>query len=842
MNLTSLFNIFRALTWRYYRGRPGRFLLCVLGLCVGVAVAGAINLTNDRVIRSFRSSMDTIAGNANLRLRPEQGLAPEDLKRLYFLWEHGSFSPYAVMRAAMGNQVVRLYGFDFISDGGPRRFAFAGSPPPSGQGSGQSARGGAPQAESPAAGLIVSEDSVLGKKGDRVRLIINARVREFRVTGVLKAINGRLPARNAAFLDISRLLEIEPKLTGVDIQVSQEKLGMVRSELRQKFPGARVQTISERRKITTDMLSAFQANLQALGIIALLVSAYLVYNTMNISVLQRDAMIGSLFSLGADRRQVFAALMGEGLLLGILGGIPGTILAWALSLLSFQEVSLTLENVFRLDPARGDAAGPASILYSFLGGLAFAAFAAWYPAWKGSRMPAAQARKAGRSEYNPRKLLMASGIALVLLILFVCFYQLAHILRSIAPGYMAVAALVGVLSFTAPGAVWLMSRLTGMAGGGASRLAAAAAREHVMKIAVAAAALGIALSMAGAVTTMVSSFRVTVADWLEKTIVADIYIKSRSNENALVGTLDPVIPRTIEQDPRVRGVMTIRTATRLYRGSEITVGANEFHKLYNLSRLSLTQGTPQDILRARDRNGIFISEVFANRFIHKRGDIVNIAGHALPVMGVFRSYSSQRGFVLMDAELYGKIIAASNPRGVAVFLKKDVDSSRVMLDIRKRLSGFELLLTLSRVMRGRAMDVFDQTFRLTYALQAIAGGIAALAVITTLLSIALERRRDFATLRALGARDGALSLSMLLEALIITGSALLIAAVGSLLLSALLIFIINRYSFGWTIVPHVPALRLAAMAAGILALSVPAALYPMRYMRRANIARVLKSE
>lgn len=124
----------------------------------------------------------------------------------------------------------------------------------------------------------------------------------------------------------------------------------------------------------------------------------------------------------------------------------------------------------------------------------------------------------------------------------------------------------------------------------------------------------------------------------------------------------------------------------------------------------------------------------------------------------------------------------------------------------------------------------------------IAGSIAALSVVTTLTALALERRRDFATLQALGARPAALDRAMAWESQLIAWSALLISLPGAVLLALLLIKVINRYSFGWTIETGVPYFELAVSAPLVAVLALLAAWWPIRLIRGQNTAAILKRE
>ena len=874
--MTGFRAIFRTLTTRYYRRQMGRFWLCIAGLSAGVAVAGAINLTNSRVIESFNESVETLAGNSNLRVSDEQGFAPEQLEQLRFLWDYGAFTPYVRLDGALlarsanteadtransdnqtshaaktENRAIVLFGFDFT--GASRIRGLAIRKPGPGPDQENKHREQNPPANF-ANGLVVPQGSLLGKTGDTTRIMVGGREQSFLIVGELENINGRDPPLNTAYLDLTKALQLSPRnrLSGIDVHVAPENLELVRPRLAEIFPGAMIQTVSERQKITSDMLAAFQMNLQALGIVALLVSAYLVYNTINISVIQREGLIGSLLSLGATPRQIFAALICEGVWLGAVGGVIGLAFGYGLSLLASREVDLTLEAVFRLDAVRSDATGIFSLIVSFGLGLVFSALAAWVPAYRGSRIPVASLRRRGRSEFRPRVLwLGAAGVVLFLAIFWVCF-ALAVYQQSPAPGYGSVAALVGILSMLAPLAIYLLARLARLfRHSGPARLAAAAAREHLIKLAVAVAALGIALSMAGAVSVMVHSFRTTVINWLDTTVIADIYIRASSGSQNLNGELDAQLVQKFRAHPAVAEALTIRSTERIFRGEMIRLGANEFAIAEKYRPLSFVQGDASALTAARTQGGVLVSEVFANRFGLTRGDQFALAPDEAPfqIFGVYRSYASERGFVLMDVDLFQKRIEPDRaPAGIALYLKKTdaqnhaIEPEAVIRELRDQYSDAALDMSLSTEIRGQAIRIFNQTFRLTYILQMIAGGIAALSVITTLTGLALERRREFATLQALGARPGLLDRAMAYESQIIAWSALLIALPGSVLLSVLLIHVINRYSFGWTIVTAIPYADLIVAALAITILALGAALVPIRLIRKQNIARILKQD
>jgi putative ABC transport system permease protein len=841
--MKALLAIVNALSVRYYRRFPARFALCVAGLAAGVGVASAINLTNARVIASFEDSLVAVAGKTTLSLEPRQGLAPEELEQLRFVWDKGAFTPYMRLRAAAGERVVTVYGFDFLGAGGLREFSFqrAANADADADADADETTNGAtagPRTD----GLITPEDSPLGRAGDTVALVINGRRMSFPIVGELRAIDNRLPPQNAVYADLGRLFALQPRLTGVDFSVPPERLEPLRAELQRLFPGARITTTAERRQATNEMLSAFQMNLAALGVIALLVSAYLVYNTVNISVLQREGMLGVLLAIGAAPRTLFAAIIAEGALIGAAGALVGCGLGWLASAAAYAEVTSTLSSVFRLDAGGAADGGTGALLGSFLIGVFASALAAYFPARRAAAIAGAVARKQGRSEYRPARVGYAwIGAALCIAGAGASWTLAAHLHRP-EPGFAAVAFVIGAISFLAPLAVLGAARLLRRPHHGAALLAAAAAREHVLKIAIACAALAVALSMAGAVTIMVSSFRETVRNWLETVVVADVYIKSESGDNVIVGELEADLARRAAALPFVRAVVTIRTSSALYRGQPIELAANNFETAARVQGFSFVEGDRSDVLRAREIGGVLASEVFATRFQVRRGDSIEFEGRRLEICGVYRNYASERGYLLMDDALFRELVGDSGPGGIALYLKPGVESADAILQTRAALADHALSMNASREIRARALEIFDQTFRLTFALQWIAGGIAALSVLTTLAGLAIERRRDLAALLALGARPARIDLAMAIESQLIALSAIALAAPGAACLALLLIKVINKYSFGWTIVAAWPVGPLVAGAALACALALLAAVYPIRLIRRQNPVEALKRE
>jgi putative ABC transport system permease protein len=145
-------------------------------------------------------------------------------------------------------------------------------------------------------------------------------------------------------------------------------------------------------------------------------------------------------------------------------------------------------------------------------------------------------------------------------------------------------------------------------------------------------------------------------------------------------------------------------------------------------------------------------------------------------------------------------------------------------------------------LRKEILEIFDRTFVLTYVLEAIAVLVAVLGIVNTLVTAVLERRREFATLRAIGASTEQVERLVLWEAayLGLIGAAL--GVVGGLLLALVLIHVINKQSFGWTIQMTVPGGVILQAVGLALTAALVAGYWPARWAARQPVVEGLREE
>jgi putative ABC transport system permease protein len=365
------------------------------------------------------------------------------------------------------------------------------------------------------------------------------------------------------------------------------------------------------------------------------------------------------------------------------------------------------------------------------------------------------------------------------------------------------------------------------------------------------AALAMALGMTLAMIVMVSSIRETVRNWVETTLRSDLWVKPESGgRRGLVGDLPPEIVDFLRALPGVAAVdpFRARDATDA-RGRPFTLASGDFRVVARIGGLPLLDG--RDVaavaMHARENREVLVSEPFARRFSSAAGDRVTLAtprgARSFRVAGVYRDYSNDRGTVLLDRELYRALFDDARVTSVAVQAAPGVDPGALRRRIREAAEGrYALSIATNRELRLEVLKVFDQTFAVTRALEAIAVAVAILGIANALAASAVERRRSFGLLRAIGAQKGQIRRAVLIEAGLtgLTGAAAALAAAAAF--AYLLLAVINPQSFGWTVVVDVPGGRLAAAALLVLAAALAAGLFPGRLAAAVDPAAALAEE
>lgn len=251
--------------------------------------------------------------------------------------------------------------------------------------------------------------------------------------------------------------------------------------------------------------------------------------------------------------------------------------------------------------------------------------------------------------------------------------------------------------------------------------------------------------------------------------------------------------------------------------------------------------------RARTRGDVIVTESFARRHHVAVGDTLPVptpGGIArLAVDGVFYDYSTDAGGLMMDHSLYERLWGLERVESFALYLAPGAEASTVRRELIARAGADRVLSVMpNQSLRAQVLRVFDQTFRITGALQAIAVLVAVLGLVTTLTSLIFQRTREIGALRAVGAQRGQIRTMVLVESGLLGLTGTLLGCVCGWLLALLLVHVINRQFFGWTIRLDLDPLVFVRAIVLMLAASLVAGLFPARLAARRQPAEALRME
>jgi putative ABC transport system permease protein len=598
------------------------------------------------------------------------------------------------------------------------------------------------------------------------------------------------------------------------------------------------------------MTRAFAINLTALSLLALVVGMFLIYNTMTFSVVQRRELIGILRALGVTRGEIFAVVLAEAALVGLAATALGVLLGIALAQTMLGFVARTINDLYVTLAIREVAVSPSGLARAVALGLGGTLLAALAPAVEAtSTAPRAALHRSfleSRSRRAAPRLALA-GLALLVL----AGAALAPARAPLAVAYAALfAVLLGASLVTPVATIGLMAAgrapmgwLFGLPG----RMAAGSVIAALSRTAVALAALMIAVAATVGVDVMIGSFRQTVERWLGSTLQSDVYVSPPS----LVGnrpdaTLDPALIARLAAVPGVARVNTNRTVRVQSPAGPVALVALDVDGR-GLAGFSLVRGDPAAVARQFDAGGAIVSEPLA---YHRGLDVgarlrvrTDRGERELPVVAVVRDYGSTEGVAMLSRRTYDALWddRAVSALGLVAAPGTDVNA---WLSALRQAAGpdQDVLIRSNRALREASLEVFDRTFAVTIVLRLLATAVAFAGVLSALMALGFERARELAVLRAQGFTPGQVRGLVVGQSGLMGLAAGLLAIPVGLALALLLIFVINRRAFGWTLELEVgPGVLVQAVALAVTA-ALAASVVPARRIAARPLAELLRDE
>jgi len=800
----------------------GRTLVATLAIALGVALGFSIHTVNRSAIAEFTQGVSTLSGSADLVVRgPADGFDEAVYAGVARERDVGAASPVVEIDARLPSRddTLPLAGVDAFR-------AAAVTPALVGRGT--------------AALDLLRDDRIflspaalamLGRAvGDTLDVQAGTGVATFTIAGTLDAPAGRrlavvdIAAAQERFARLGRITRIDVRVRpGADAEA-------VRAAIAATLPaGVTVTRPDETAALASRMTRAYRVNLNVLALVALFTGSLLVFSTQALSVVRRRTQLALLRTLGLSRRRLVALLLAEGAAIGVAGAAIGIAAGYALALALLRTFGADLgAGFFRGDAPALDFSPPAAAAFALFGVLAAIA-GAWLPALEAARASPAAAIKAGDDESAFRGLASPwPGVA--------CLVAAAAIV-ALPPvgglplfGYAAIALmLVGTLLLLPRLARALLSRVPPLGAGGAS-LALASLRAAPGQATVSLAAIVAAVALAVSMAIMVASFRESLATWLDRVLPADVYVRAGGAQSS--AWLDADDERALASLPGVRRAEFMRVLRVVVRGDEapIVLLARDVDRASASEHIALV-GDAIDV-PADGPPPAWVSEAYADRFGAAPGATITLplAGRetAFTVAGLWRDYARQTGAVIVERASYVRLTGDARINDAALWLAPGASADALRRAIDERFGKDRLTVATPEEIRALSLAVFDRTFAVTYALEAVAIAIGLVGLSATFGALALARRREFGVLRHLGMTRREVGAMLAAEGAMVSAVGLVVGLALGGAISLVLVHVVNRQSFRWSMDLHVPAGQLVAFSLALLALATLTAVVSAR--------------
>jgi putative ABC transport system permease protein len=843
---------------------PIQFAIMTFGIALGVAVMVGIDIANASAERAFDLSTSAVTGRAtHAIIAGTQGVDESIYVRLRTdpQWrgklESAPLAPLVITYAVspqLEDMPFTLLGIDPFAEAPFRSYLGGGSQPGMEAAASLLTVPGSILLSAPTAERYGLQPCPPDRLDDACQLSLTTSggTHDVYLTGLLEPSDDF--ARRALDTLILTDIATAQSLSGTGGQLTQIDLILPEEfdakELSAILPAGTLLVPSElRNSQVTEMTDAFQVNLTALSLLALVVGVFLIYNAMTFSVVQRRSLFGTLRSIGYTREQIFAMVLGEAALIGALGAGIGLGLGILLGQGAVQMVTQTINDLYFVVNVRGVQIHASSLLKGGLAGFFASLLAAAPPAWEAASVPPRLAlSRAGLESKVQAVVNLAAGAGALMTLLGAGI--LAIPTRDLGISFSGTSAvIIGLAALTPLVTVLLMrqlerplARVFGLLG----RLAPRNVIRSQSRTAVAVAALMIAVSVTIGVQVMIASFRTTVILWLEQTMHGDIYISEQGFSNNRLDTpLDPEVIALAQSHPSLDSSITVRVVTAESEHGPLDLVASDTERPMDPRLFLAAVENPQQAMR---EGAVLLSEPLANRLgISVPGgtlDLLTPGGwRSFPVAGIYADYASTRGTVRMSLDVYRRLWDDDQRNGVVLLLAPGSDIDAATADLRAQLKDFPTIqVNPSGVLREEALVVFDRTFAITAAMQLVTTIVAFIGVLSSLLALQLEKARELGILRALGLSVNEMRRLTFWETGLLGASAGILALPAGYILAWILIFVINQRSFGWTLqmhaelMPFVQAFFLAVSAALL------AAVYPAWRIGRMQPAAALRGE
>ncbi len=681
--------------------------------------------------------------------------------------------------------------------------------------------------------------------GDTLTLQIGLEPVSFHVAGILPASVYR---QRAAVLDIGTA-QWRLRQTGLLQRIELRlKSGTSSEEVSAKIaallpPGVSVTTPGAETDEALRLSRAYRSNLTALALVALFTGAFLVHSTQSLAVIRRRREIALLHAIGVTAREQIGSILLGGAIVGALGALCGVVLGILLADVGLKAFGADLGAGYFRGVAPGLKVGWAATSTFFLLGTAAAMGGTLRPAFAAARIPAAIALKAGDlEEVSVRG---HTGTGFILWLLAGGLLLMPAVEGLPLAGYAAIALVLIGAVFLMPAVTRAVLRVLPATRSVPWQIAIAHLRGTARQATTSLSAILVSFSLMVAMAVMVTSFRTSLDQWLEKILPADLYLRAGfTGETAYLGTSDVNLLRAL---PGVERVEPNRFTEIRIDGHQSPVAlvarpiaeSNADRTLW-MEGVAATPG-PADAVP------VWVSEAAAD-LVGLRPDGVFTASLAMKnvrfsVRGIYRDYERQNGAIVLDRDNYVRLTGDERANAAWLWLEPDADIPKLITTIHERLPGLaDYDIRQPGEIRALTLRVFDRTFAVTYLLEIIAVCIGLAGIAASTSAQVLARRAELGVLRHLGIRRRQTGFMLASEGALLGAVGVVAGLVIGSVVSLILIYVVNRQSFHWSMDVFFPWSLLALLSVTLIAAAALTAVWSGRMALKDDVIRAVKED
>jgi putative ABC transport system permease protein len=826
-------------TLREAQRRPGRTLLTLLGITLGLAAVVATRLTIHTVDRAYRDLFEGVAGRPALEVigGGQGGFDPGFVPALQALPGVAAVLPRiqgaAALVSSTGSIPVPLLGIEAV------RTARDEWP----------LRAGRPLAGDEEAWLDAGlADSLALAPDQQLQLWVPSGQAELRLAGVLQPRGASTASGGALVVSLAcarRLLGLEQAVNSIQVLLEDDADSAVVQQAiaRRLPPGLSVQAPGQRGELGRATLRASEQGLSSLGLVALIAAAFVILNTFLLNLGERRRQVAIMRSLGATRWQMIRLLLRETFLLGLVGTLLGCTAGLGLAFLLLHVMGQFLGMPL---PGLQWHAEP-FVLAGLLGpGTALAA--AWVPAWRaGNRPPLAElVPQRGDTTDSLAHWLWPAGLLLCVLgggleiaICRDCLPEQAG--RLVLAPALAMLLIGSVLAL--PLVIGPLLRLIAVLPLGVlGTLAVQQLLRQRTRTSLTAGVLFLALAVAIAFGQCLRGILRDLQHWYSQTIVADFLVRSSMPDSAflLATALPDALGEEIGRLPGVAAVDRLAFVPGEVNGQPVLVLARTF-RAGDALPLDLHEGEAGSVLPAVLKGEVVLGSGLAQHLrLHRGGKCTLATAHGPVEVGVAGTAAEYAGGGLALYLEWDTARRLLDVPGAHVFLVRAGSGGTGALTptLRTFCGRNRLLLQSNADLRELIGGLLGRVTGALWALMTLAFAVASLGIVNTLTMNVQDQTRDLGVLRALGLKRAQIGRLVLAQALALGGVSLMCGGPAGVALA----YVINRSSTVWggqTITFEVEALLVAGCCVLALTVTLIAALSPARQAARMPVMQAI---